>query len=334
MSFLINPHIFDLGHGELIASASAISGSGSKVWDGAGTLSSSVSNMTGTGYLIDTGQLFSGLSTVNGSGSKVYTGTGALTSGPAAIEIPFVPTDITSIELWLDADDISTLYIDGGVTQVSTNNDVIGRWTDKSGNGYYFGQGTTSKKPLYKTSGIGSKPAIYADGSDDVLVGSTPASNYTFLSDGSARSIFIVFKSDSDSGIIMGNNPSPGLRVDYSTTNQRVWINIDNGDLSHSSGDNSFLTSTAYVFQNDYEYGLAGNDSFIYKNGTLVNSVESTAAPNTGDPTVPLMLFDWDYFPLYPFKGWISEIIAYSEVLSSDDRLRVNNYLKGKWGIT
>lgn len=85
------------------------------------------------------------------------------------------PTDsrLGTLYLWLDANDIATLWQDSTrLTPVTANNDPVGAWDDKSGNGRHFLQTTSGNKPLYKTSQDGTA-GLKLDGVDDYLTRAT-----------------------------------------------------------------------------------------------------------------------------------------------------------------
>ncbi len=63
---------------------------------------------------------------------------------------PFVPTDITGCELWLDASQI------GGLS----DGDPVSTWSDGSGNGNDAVQATGGSQPTYKTGIINSLPVV------------------------------------------------------------------------------------------------------------------------------------------------------------------------------
>lgn len=69
------------------------------------------------------------------------------------------PSDVSNLEVWLDA---------GTITGLS-DGDAVTTWTDLSGNSNSPTQATASKKPLYKTSIINGLPVVRGDGSDDYL---------------------------------------------------------------------------------------------------------------------------------------------------------------------
>ena len=72
---------------------------------------------------------------------------------------------------FLDASDLSTMYQDtAGTTPVTAAGQPVGRWEDKSGNGYIFSQSTSSKRPIYQTDG--THHWVDFDGVDDSILSS------------------------------------------------------------------------------------------------------------------------------------------------------------------
>ena len=68
-----------------------------------------------------------------------------------------------SLALWLDAEDTSTITLNGS---------TVSQWNDKSGNGRNATQATAVNQPTYSASGINGKPMVQGDNSNDILIGS------------------------------------------------------------------------------------------------------------------------------------------------------------------
>jgi len=68
------------------------------------------------------------------------------------------------------ANDLSTLWQDDGrTTAVTSHNDPVGAWDDKSGNGHHVYQATADKRPLYKTDFNTDQKSVWFDGINDAL---------------------------------------------------------------------------------------------------------------------------------------------------------------------
>ena len=56
-----------------------------------------------------------------------------------------------SLALWLDAEDTSTITLNGS---------NVSQWDDKSGNGRHVSQATAANQPAYLATGFNSKPVV------------------------------------------------------------------------------------------------------------------------------------------------------------------------------
>ena len=66
----------------------------------------------------------------------------------------------SSLALWLDADDFSTITLNGS---------TVSQWRDKSGNGRHASQANPANQPIYTLNGQGGLAVIVFDGLNDVL---------------------------------------------------------------------------------------------------------------------------------------------------------------------
>ena len=81
----------------------------------------------------------------------------------------------SSLALWLDADDFSTITLNGS---------TVSQWDDKSGNGRHASQATLSSQPTYTANGLNGKPAILFNGTStfmDVPSLVMTGQNWTFI---------------------------------------------------------------------------------------------------------------------------------------------------------
>ncbi len=90
----------------------------------------------------------------------------------------FAPTDISGLQLWLDAADTATITQSGG---------SVSQWNDKSGNANHATQGTGAYQPVTNSKTINSRNVIDFDGTDDRL-----NFNSTWIN-GSQYTVFTVF---------------------------------------------------------------------------------------------------------------------------------------------
>lgn len=330
MSFLINPQLLGqfIGAGALASEPATISGAGAHKSMGTGALAAGVSTISGVGGHAD-----------------FKAGAGALVSGPAVIAGvgtggSFLPTDLPDLELWLDANDINTLFVDDAkVTPVASDADYVGCWVDKSTNAYEFTQDVEGTKPRYKTNIQNSKPVVRGDGFEELSNGTV--ANWKFLTDGTGCTIIVVYRTVTPIGssmALLGNaTGSPGIAILATSSpdhaNAIYWLN-DSGTVAYLAADaDDYPENTWTIGQYDIEYGLGGDDITFFNLGTSVASGETTGVPSTSNPADEFQIFGWGA-DSSRLDGDIAEVIICSSILSSGDRSDVTTYLSDKWGIT
>lgn len=83
----------------------------------------------------------------------------------------------SALALWLDAEDASTITLNGS---------TVSQWADKSGNGRNVVQATATAQPVYQASGFNSRPTVKFDGTNDSMLGASTQTGFfiTVLSPG------------------------------------------------------------------------------------------------------------------------------------------------------
>lgn len=342
MSFLINSYILsNTGAGLLAAGAAGVAGAGAKLRDGSGELASTAVTVSGAGGIVDAGRLYAEASAATGAGQLIHGGTGALVASTATIfSEPFDPAAIAGMSLWLDADDITTLYQDSAkTTQVTSSLDPVGCWADKSTNGWDFIQSDAAKKPTYVTYQMNNKSVIKADGTE--VLANAPNTNWTFLHDNTASTVFIVYRVDAggaDEKIIFGTADAVSTEIGVkiytkeNTTGCGIWYR--NGTSSTWQHNSKFPVDTPSLVSIQHDPYRTGNDFELHNNMQLVNSYSSTSyTPSSSAPTYPAGLFG-PGTDVGEFVGGIAEVIVYDSYLSESDRDFVATYLSRKWRLT
>lgn len=223
----------------------------------------------------------------------------------------WTPSYITTA-LWLDAADSSTITIATGVSQ----------WNDKSGNGRNTTQPNSTQQPLVVTAELNGKNVIRFDGSNDGLVydGSFFVNtSYTIYS-------VLTRRSSSSDNFFMGGSGT--------STNQNLVI--------------GWATNTTFryaQYANDIDVTVAGYTSpitdiwgtwldtsagrRIFLNGTSANTNSTTTALSSNNGAT---IGAFPAINTY-YNGDVAEIVATTNVLSTDNRQKLEGYLAWKWGL-
>ncbi|MDA0781325.1 MAG: hypothetical protein PQ612_03555 [Rickettsiales bacterium] len=244
--------------------------------------------------------------------------------------------------LWLDAEEAATVLKNNTCTgATAAYSDDVGCWKDKSGNDNHAKQGTASKRPKYRSSGINAKPAIdfnrltfdtllipNASG-DDFDVNGNFTVMFTLKYDELGNYWGVFF----NRGTVYANPFEIGT---FKTANVNLWrlyFDIGDGTLDVTDGvestNGSITTNTDYIFT-FRTFGPATTHE-IYINGTLNNSrTVPVTASNSGDP---VYIGNYDGTTSSGMDGKIGEILFFPSALSITSRKDVESYLSSKWGI-
>ena len=237
------------------------------------------------------------------------------------------PADIADLQLWLDANDASTLFQDTAkTTSASSNNDPIGCWADKSGNGFDFDQSTNARRPTLDTGTMSLNSLNLVptadSGAGQWLANSTCTDTIT---------MFLVLQYNNNSaGVSFGIGASyngyfmyhASLGTSYVSSSPSGFRTVGNSYSRIASNNDAIITGdlvnfirqngTQYAMNSPYNYASHSNNvgSYVGRRGLSV--------PNDHKP----------------FDGNIGEIIAYDRRLTSTEIGQVESYLSTKWSIT
>ena len=232
-----------------------------------------------------------------------------------------------SLALWLDADDSSTITLNGS---------TVSQWRDKSGNGRHASQATVAKQPAYSATGFNNKPRILFDGIDDTLA---IASTALFSSGNADLSIFLVYNppsvNPSKVGIVVGafftNFQEGNLELLFSRT------------IAYAMPWGLYLNASLDLANEDYVQNKKSIIEFIrqsgvitgYTDGLAENSVNNSQSVYSGANTKSA----WALGALLGNNGEygnfeLPEIICVNSSLSTTDRQRLEGYLAHKWELT
>jgi hypothetical protein len=247
------------------------------------------------------------------------------TAAPTSASV-FSPSSFSSLTLWLDAADATTVTSSGG---------AISQWADKSGRGYNLTQATGSNQPAYTTSNITINSNRYFN---------IPQAS---INNASAYCYFMVFKPNSGSNWIT-NKQKDGVDTMnvwsmtyytqsgiFSGSNGYMYYRTGNGNTLGNSGvaltrSNMQIITMAYTTATNNLTMYVNGSTMAITNGSFTIPNQTTANKFTlgaqvgGDGTI--YNSGVTDFNLYEFG-------FYNGALSTDDRQTVEGYLAWKWGL-
>jgi hypothetical protein len=229
----------------------------------------------------------------------------------------FSPRSISGLALWLDAADSATITTATGVSV----------WADKSGNGRNATQTTGGKQPI-RTNTINGKSVITFQGTDDTMsianVADFNATSQTVIvvarqTTAANHGLFYKASATVTNGVIMRYR-----------TGSTIWLYQKNDNtaevLSNNSNTNTNTNVYTAVLQPSAQAGFVNGSAPT--NGFATNTV-ATAYDDTGVIWIGSRRDISEYL-----VGDVCEILHWPRALSTAERLRVERYLGGKWGIT
>lgn len=219
----------------------------------------------------------------------------------------WTPAKIGDLALWLDADDASTITLNGS---------NVSQWNDKSGNGRNATQTAAGNQLTYNAtdSMVNNKPSI---------------GNTTNIGDKGLITDSITLQQ-----IYMVVYFKDGTVANFGTVNSAL-----------VSGSGSFGTRRIHATLNTADFDSNAANVFItggvYKNGSEVSNYTVLPMPSTifrFDASTP---YAQTYAFLYnqatssrSWEGAVCEIIGINGLLSKEDRQKIEGYLAHKWGLT
>lgn len=241
--------------------------------------------------------------------------------------------NMSGLQVWLAAD--------SGVTYNASNE--VSQWNDLSGNANHALQGTAANKPLFTYKGIGGKPTIRFDGTNDVLA----LTNTLNLSTGG--SVFIVARN------AVQKNWNGMIRIApvEATTPGEFYLywqmgsnNSVSGNLVHlaringagqSSGRRANDVGPAVGLPFILTDILTNNASIsMYLNGSILGGLTNEDSGGITDlmPAGANNAWIGVGYPGSYLNGDISEVIVFNRAVTANERQLIHDYLSAKYGIS
>jgi hypothetical protein len=251
------------------------------------------------------------------SGSKLSYGLAAAVPLPitrAAGAVNWRPTQLGQCQLWLDAADASSIAL--------TSGNVVSTWSDKSGLGNNASQ---VNGPTY----VASQKGILFNGASSQYF---TLPNGTFPTGNSSYSYFMIVNFNdlgpNWSGVLGGG----GYGATTADTIAFRTNGVGGGFVHYWWGNDLGSSTTFNVNQTVSVEGqyISGGTRNITQNFTIVTTdTPGTHAQSAGNNTIGRSYSVGNEY----MKGYIYEVICYSNALNSAQQAQVQGYLAWKWKL-
>jgi hypothetical protein len=243
----------------------------------------------------------------------------------------FDPRSIPGCQTWLDATDSNTITYSSGSN--------VSLWKDKAPYGNYARrlQGT----PTCVSNALNGLPAMYLDGSNATSAAFTGTCPPNVTNQLTVFAVFTVESGVQDAGRLFTlmypdyQNPNAVVPLAYNTASNTLRVERNSVGYNATSNALTFGTPTLAACT------VNGATTTVHINGTQALNT-STVASNLAYTYYTIGCFgqsrgvnDSGVSPWngYLWKGYLGEIILYSNALSTTQRQQVEGYLAWKWGF-
>jgi hypothetical protein len=248
----------------------------------------------------------------------------------------FTPLEVNPTAWWDASNSASITHVGGSVSQ----------WDDLSGNGYHLTQGTGVYQPVTNSSTLNGLNVLEFVNAN---MGNTPASNWTFLHNGTTTLLMMVAKENVSAGGFAWyfNTATSTSTVGYifamddGTPNKALFNFVARGSspapVNNTTGNNVVVADTFSIMQvlADPDNGTAADRSEIFvDNGSAIKNNTSTSTPSASNPTNGLAIGRASNVSAGNINGAIAEIIVVQGADATDaNRQILLDYLQAKWGL-
>lgn len=240
--------------------------------------------------------------------------------GGGAPAVPWTPAQLgASLRVWLDADDASTITLNGA---------NVSQWRDKSGLGNHYNQNTAINQMKYTAGAVNGRAVVEADLAGECMRGPNLSMN------GSGMSAVVVTQYAGSAGTsitrIWFRNNSVWVGSWFKNwlgtfTNRLISCIFGNG-TSWALDGTSTKTMGIGVTRLIGTTVTSGGNTFTYVDGALESTLSQSFANFTGE-----VQLNHVGGSSQTHLGPICEAFLMIDVLSQSDREKLEGYLAHKW---
>jgi len=258
---------------------------------------------------------------------------------------PFLPSDLgADLQLWLDAQDLTTLYTDDSETVPSANGADVGRWKDKSGNNRHADKANIGTNKPHRTDGaISTHTGVDFSWNTPIAgllapwFGTNPGA--TKIPGGSRFEVWAVYTSSNATAYVV-NNDEAGSFGNYWT----IWTSPGGGAFANGhhmytktisgSSDCGFATvlGPAAIVRGVVNTPAASSCSTVEVGGVAGAMTAGFDPALNGDVTATsALVIGADRGALYQNIGCLGEVIYVSRHLTPSEAAGMSAYLTSRW---
>lgn len=239
-------------------------------------------------------------------------------SGSGAAPVTFQPTDLPSLQAWIDPGDPANVTLVSG---------VISQVNDLSGNNRHATQGTAGNRGTIRTAELNGHDVMYFASGKSIVIPSSVLATWDALN---AGSLYLVTK-------YRTNNSYVNL-IDTPGRHMSVFAQASTGYMQYSQigGGNAGSTTLNQLIRNAWSIialvtpanGNSNTDLFI--NGTYAGTKISGGPTYTQEITLGANPSGGGVIP----DGDYAQLIVYNTVHTTDERQKVEGYLAHRLALT
>lgn len=240
----------------------------------------------------------------------------------------FNPRSITGLQLWLDANDASTMTLNGG---------TVSEWRSKVGS-IAVTQATASAQPTLTANYFRARSALTFDGGDVLYAASAAlavAPCTTFIVHDEVTMVSFAG--------LLGGTPSTG--DDFNQASAFITSARDSGNVilraNAAASPTATAMSAASASMGASAYGkklvsaVVGSSTAFLRVNAVAGSTDTHAASGSSAGTIVGGRFVGGAVSAsFRFNGRICEILHYSAALTTLQVSQVEKWLSSRWGVT
>lgn len=249
------------------------------------------------------------------------------------------PGSVSSAPLiWFDFNDLTTMYVDDGVTNVSADAEDIVYMVNKGTATAILDDESVSNPPSYDTStkpagGTVSGVGFFSRGATEALGGAVEYTSTPFGSGECSFACVMAHESNVQPEIIFAWDGTE-IMVQNDTTDERLtaWCAAEQQDLDAGVGTSDITDLDTWVAVWCTTDATA-ESQFVVK-GSYANTGAGGGHVFAQDPTTGSELFIGRWLGGQYWDGWIGEVLVWDTTLTTAETEALESYFSTKYGVT